>query len=65
LNDINIDDFISLNDAAEILGVTSFTLRNLLFEEDIIDGHRIDNKLFLRKNEFEKVKDELRKKLNK
>lgn len=65
MNDINTDDFISLNKAAEILGVTSFTLRNLLFEEDIIDGHRIDNKLFFKKNEFEKVKDELRKKLDK
>ncbi len=64
MNDINTDNFISLSDAAKILGVTSYTLRNLLFEEDIIDGHSIGGKLFFKKSEFEKAKEELKKKLN-
>ncbi|RMF95932.1 MAG: DNA-binding protein [Candidatus Schekmanbacteria bacterium] len=64
MNNIKIEEFISLKDAAKSLGVTSYTLRNLIFEEDIIDGHKIEGTLFFKKKDFEKVKEYLRKRLD-
>jgi len=60
VDSVKKEDFISLKDAANELKVTKYTLRELLYKErDLVEAFKIDNELYMRKSDFQRVKPKI------
>jgi len=64
MTDVTMKNFISLTDAAHFLGVTRFTLRNIIYDGNFLSGHLIDKELFFKKDEFEEVIEKIKEKIS-
>lgn len=64
MSDVTMKNFISLTNAAHLLGVTKFTLRNIIYDGNFLSGHLIDKELYFKKDEFEAVIEKIKEKIS-